>query len=173
MKIGLCGLHDISPINFWMAEPVFMKLDMYIMALELVSPEYFINPYHQSQSQSYFMTGGLPPISSSWRQAPWDTRLEISFPQLNSCGNSPYVTSSLTWKWVCLLWMYPPIKSVCRPTAVRQRFGKNVTAETNTQQNCLTRRFLCRPYGSKESRRLVLPRTSCSKLEFRNFGLQN
>jgi hypothetical protein len=24
----------------------------------------------QSQSQSYFTTGGLPPISSSWRQAP-------------------------------------------------------------------------------------------------------
>jgi hypothetical protein len=27
-----------------------------------------------SQSQSYFTTGGLPPISSSWRQAPWDPR---------------------------------------------------------------------------------------------------
>jgi hypothetical protein len=24
----------------------------------------------QTQSQSYFTTGGLPPISSSWRQAP-------------------------------------------------------------------------------------------------------
>jgi hypothetical protein len=24
-------------------------------------------------------------------------------PQLNSCGNSPYVTSSLTRRWVCLL----------------------------------------------------------------------
>jgi hypothetical protein len=28
----------------------------------------------QSQSQSHFTTGGLPPISSSWRQAPWDSR---------------------------------------------------------------------------------------------------
>jgi hypothetical protein len=26
----------------------------------------------QSQSQSYFATGGLPPVSSSWRQAPWE-----------------------------------------------------------------------------------------------------
>jgi hypothetical protein len=25
------------------------------------------------------------------------------FSQLNSCGNSPYVTTSLTTKWVCLL----------------------------------------------------------------------
>jgi hypothetical protein len=29
---------------------------------------------NQSQSQSYFTTGGLPPVSSSWRQAPWDLR---------------------------------------------------------------------------------------------------
>jgi hypothetical protein len=27
------------------------------------------------------------------------------FFQLNSCDNSPYVTSSLTWRWVCLLWI--------------------------------------------------------------------
>jgi hypothetical protein len=49
----------------------------------------------QSQSQSYFTTGGLPPISSSWRQAPWDPRPDFFF-QLNSCGNSPYVASSLS-----------------------------------------------------------------------------
>jgi hypothetical protein len=29
----------------------------------------------------------------------------IFFFQLNSCGNSPYVTSCLTRRWVCLLWM--------------------------------------------------------------------
>jgi hypothetical protein len=28
------------------------------------------------------------------------------FFQLNSCGNSPYVTSLLTRKWVCLLWIW-------------------------------------------------------------------
>jgi hypothetical protein len=33
----------------------------------------------QSQSQSYFTTGGLPPISLSWRQAPWDPRRGIFF----------------------------------------------------------------------------------------------
>jgi hypothetical protein len=27
---------------------------------------------NRGQSQSYFTTGGLPPISSSWCQAPWD-----------------------------------------------------------------------------------------------------
>jgi hypothetical protein len=32
-----------------------------------------------SHSQSYFTTGGLPLISSSWRQATWDPRPEILF----------------------------------------------------------------------------------------------
>jgi hypothetical protein len=31
-----------------MAEPIFMKLGMYITALEAVSMAYFINPSHQS-----------------------------------------------------------------------------------------------------------------------------
>jgi hypothetical protein len=52
------------------------------------------------KSQSYFTTGGLPPNSSSWRQAPWDSR-PVIFSQLNTCGYSPYVTSSLTRGWVC------------------------------------------------------------------------
>jgi hypothetical protein len=40
----------------------------------------------QSQSQNYFTTGGLPPISSS--------------SQLNTCGRSPYIASSLTRGWI-------------------------------------------------------------------------
>jgi hypothetical protein len=47
----------------------------------------------ESESQIYFTTGGLPPISSSWRQAPWDPRLVTLFFQLNICGYSLYVTS--------------------------------------------------------------------------------
>jgi hypothetical protein len=34
------------------------------------SPATWLEP-SVSQSQSYFTTDGLPPISSSWRQAPW------------------------------------------------------------------------------------------------------
>jgi hypothetical protein len=55
-----------------------------------------------NQSQSYFTTGGLTPISSSWRQAPWDSRPVIFF-QRNTCGYSPYVTSSLIRGCVCRL----------------------------------------------------------------------
>jgi hypothetical protein len=48
----------------------------------------------KNQSQSYCTTGSLPPISSSWRQTP-ETHDQRFF-QLNPCGHSPYVTSSLT-----------------------------------------------------------------------------
>jgi hypothetical protein len=50
------------------------------------------------QNRSYLTTGGLAPISSSWRQVPWDSRPEIFVLQLNPWGHSPYVTSSLTKK---------------------------------------------------------------------------
>jgi hypothetical protein len=51
--------------------------------------------FNQSQSQSYFTTGALPPISSSWRQAPWNS--------LDTWVYNPYVTSPPTWGWVCRL----------------------------------------------------------------------
>jgi hypothetical protein len=57
------------------------------------------------KSQSYFTTDCLPPNSSSWRQAPLQSPQEISFFQLNYCGNSLYVISSLTRRWGCLLWI--------------------------------------------------------------------
>jgi hypothetical protein len=57
----------------------------------------------QSQSQRYFTTGGLQPISSSWREAPWDSRPENFILKLNTRGYSPYVTSFLIRGWVCRL----------------------------------------------------------------------
>jgi hypothetical protein len=47
----------------------------------------------ESESESEFKTGRLPPMSSSWRQARWDSR--TVFFQLY-IYRSPYVTSSLT-----------------------------------------------------------------------------
>jgi hypothetical protein len=47
------------------------------------------------QSQSYFTTGGLPPVSSPWCRVPWGSWPEF-FLQLNPCGYSSYVTYSLT-----------------------------------------------------------------------------
>jgi hypothetical protein len=51
---------------------------------------------------SYCTTGALLPISSSWRQATWDSR-PVFFFQLNTYSYSPYVTSSLTRRCVCRL----------------------------------------------------------------------
>jgi hypothetical protein len=54
-KVRLCDFHPIClwippPINFWISEPVFMKLGLYVMATEPVSTSYFINPSNQSLS---------------------------------------------------------------------------------------------------------------------------
>jgi hypothetical protein len=44
--------------------------------------------YLASESQSYFTTGGLLPINSSWRQTPWGSRPKLFFLfQLNPCGH--------------------------------------------------------------------------------------
>jgi hypothetical protein len=43
----------------------------------------------------------LPPVSSSWRQAPWDSWHSNFTFQLNTGCYSPYVTFSLTRGWVC------------------------------------------------------------------------
>jgi hypothetical protein len=56
----------------------------------------------QSHSQSYFTTSGLPRISSPWRRTPWDSRPDYFF-QMNTCGHSPYITSSMTRGWDCNL----------------------------------------------------------------------
>jgi hypothetical protein len=59
----------------------------------------------QSEWVSSFTTGGLPPISLSRRQAHWDPWTEIFFlSDWTLSAKSPYATSSLTRRWVCLLW---------------------------------------------------------------------
>jgi hypothetical protein len=64
------------------------------------------------QRQSYFTTGDLPPISSSWCQA-LETHDQSFFFQLKPCGNSPYVTSSLTRRWVCLVRISLAFRQAC------------------------------------------------------------
>jgi hypothetical protein len=68
-----------------------------------MTKEDWIPNLSQSQSQSYFTTGGLPPISLSWRQAPWDPRPEFLFSNWTLGGYSPYVTTFLMRGWVCRL----------------------------------------------------------------------
>jgi hypothetical protein len=61
------------------------------------------NPWIQLalSSQSYFTTGGLPPISSSWRHALWNSRHSNLIFQLNAWGYIPNVASSMTRELVC------------------------------------------------------------------------
>jgi hypothetical protein len=71
------------------------------------------------KSQICFTTGGLPAISSSWRQAP-ESHDQYSF-QLNLCGYSPYVTFSLTIGWVSIVYnccWFSPAQSFSGPSPV-------------------------------------------------------
>jgi hypothetical protein len=49
-------------------------LQLHALRSFLHRPQYRTASQSQSQGHSYFTTGGLPPISSSWRKAPWDSR---------------------------------------------------------------------------------------------------
>jgi hypothetical protein len=81
---------------------------------------------YQSRSQSYFTTGGLPPNSSSRRQAPSDSRWVYFFFQLNTCGYSSYVTSSLTTGWVCRLQMLLALASAVILRSEFRRTNDNI-----------------------------------------------
>jgi hypothetical protein len=64
----------------------------HLQLLLATASDFILSNLSQSQSQNYFTIGGLLPISSSWRRAPWDSR--PAFSQLKTCDYSPYVTSS-------------------------------------------------------------------------------
>jgi hypothetical protein len=59
-----------------------------------VNKKYISLTHTHTQSHNYFTTGGLPPIISSWRQAPLDSRHSNFIFQLNSC---------MRRGWVCRL----------------------------------------------------------------------
>jgi hypothetical protein len=64
----------------------------------------FLTLFTTATDSSYFTTGALPPISLSWWQASlWRLTTSNFIFQLNTCGYSPYVTSSLMRGWVCHL----------------------------------------------------------------------
>jgi hypothetical protein len=80
--------------------------------------------FSAAKSQSYFTTDDLPSFSSSWRQAPWDSRPKTFF-KLNPCGHSPYVTLSL-WRedgfvshdWPFVLCPWPFVECTYRTYSV-------------------------------------------------------
>jgi hypothetical protein len=67
----------IGPLYNWLQQ--FTNPNLRLDSLDFW-PHYSSNwTVTQSNSQSYFTTGGLQPISSSWQQAPWDSRPVFSF----------------------------------------------------------------------------------------------
>jgi hypothetical protein len=93
---------------------------------------------HVTESQLLY-DGGL--ISSSWRQAPWDS-WPVFF-KLNTCSYSPYVTSSLTRGRVCYL-------NCCWPSSSQSFSGPSPSGLMSTFY-CL--RFETPPTWKTRSRR--------------------
>jgi hypothetical protein len=96
MSVRLC----MPPVNLRMPEPVFMKLGMSVMAPELISTAYFINPFHQPVS-----------VCVSQRTAARQ-RLDIHVPVAKNASNSRITAEGIIF-----------IRSVAR-----QRFGGHVPA---------------------------------------------
>jgi hypothetical protein len=90
-----------------------------ITAPTMVCSLWMAAPFHLTgcQSQSYFTTGGLTPISSSWAPSLLRPTTKDFF-QLNPYGHSPYITSCLTRGWVCLMNVLGLLSSVLIPHVV-------------------------------------------------------
>jgi hypothetical protein len=78
--------HSLIPFLPLFCSCQFRRLDAttldYSRILRLLC--FFYSCQSQSQSQSYFTTVGLPPITSSWRQASSNSRAVILFFQLDT-----------------------------------------------------------------------------------------
>jgi hypothetical protein len=87
---SLTVIASYTKSSFHSLIPFLQSLLKHLRLPSLETPLFLL----QSQSQVYFTTGGLPPSSSSWRQA-LETHDQY-FLQLNACCYSSYVKSSLT-----------------------------------------------------------------------------
>jgi hypothetical protein len=113
----------------------------------------------QSQSQRYFTTSGLPPLSSPWREAPWDSRPVFFW--LNACGYSTYVTSSLTRGWVCSLQLLLALAS-----AVILRSDSR-----GTRDHILLSQIRDSPKPGGPGPPIYIPRNRMARFPFRRFIL--
>jgi hypothetical protein len=93
------SLSSLSGVLKYTKEALFRKMDVFPPSGGSVGDAYYVC----SVRVIYFTACGLPPISSSWRQASWHSRPVILFFQLNTYSQCPYVTSSLTRGWACYL----------------------------------------------------------------------
>jgi hypothetical protein len=87
LVLGRCGWKRTPfPLLSWSFSATFSTADL------------------ESKSEGKLLYDWRFTASPSWRQAPSESRPEFFF-RLNPCGHSPYVTSSLTRRWVCLFWI--------------------------------------------------------------------
>jgi hypothetical protein len=139
----------LPPINFWIPESIFMKLGAYITAPEPNSTGCFINPSHQSVSVCVSLLSLLGKASVKCmplfiaRQ-----RFGKHVPAPTNTRNNRRIVGR------ACLWV-----RLCTPLSL---LGNN-SVKTFPQERRIVGGvvFYAVRVVSKESRRLVLPRTSC------------
>jgi hypothetical protein len=107
-----------------MPEPIYIKLGMYIMVLELISTAYFKNPSHQSVCLNVYA-----PIGA--RQ-----QLRKQVPTATNTHNNRSIVGCVIFYVVYVI----SKESVYAPTVARQRLGKHIPAAMNS---CWRHCFLC------------------------------
>jgi hypothetical protein len=98
----LCVCESSTPINFWMPEPVFMKIYMHIMAPEPITKAYFINPSHQSLCLYVYPT--FVARQRLGKQFPTATN---TFSDRRNVGRVIFYADRVLWKesrWLVLPW---------------------------------------------------------------------
>jgi hypothetical protein len=150
----------ISPaVNFWMAEQIFMKLGMYIMATEPISTAYFINASRQSVSVCISLLS-LQGNGSFKSSPPFGARQRLGkqVPSATNIRNNRIVGPVLFYA-VRVLSKESVWVSLCLPLSL---LGKNSVKTFPPERRIIGAVvFYAVLVVSKESRRLVLLRTSC------------
>jgi hypothetical protein len=157
MKVGLFDLHPVvcvsesPPINFWMPEPIRMKLGMYIMAPDPISTAYFINPSHKSVCLYVY---SLSLLGKGWVKCipPFIARQRLGrhVPAAANTRNSRRIVGRV-YLWVCL----------CIALSLLFNSVKTFPWEGRIVGGVV---FYAVRVVTKEGRRLIVPRTSCLML---------
>jgi hypothetical protein len=147
----------IPPANFWMAEPIFMKLDMYIMATEPISTTYFMNPcvsvcVFRLSLQSNGSVKCIPPFGARQRLGKHvpAQRIHTTIEELLDASFS--VLSVSYQRRVCGSVFVSPLSLL----------GNNSVKTFPRQRRIVGGVVFCAVrIVAKESGRFILPRTSC------------
>jgi hypothetical protein len=135
-----------------MAEPIFMKVGVYIMAPDSISTVHFIKPIHQSVCLCVY----LPVVARHWQSKNITLTTNTHATTEEMLGTLFSVQSMSYQRGICVLCVYAPVL-LGNGLAYTFLWQWGIVGGVIFYAVC---------FVWKESRWLVLPRTSCFKIKF-------